>query len=167
MMRFNTALCWGISLPAMALAAAILAGCPVLADDESAAAGEVALDDIAATPARAGETTRRTFTIRNDGAERVLVTGAQFTAGDPSRVVGFLGGSHSASIGILAVALGEELRLGSRSAWVEVGPLTADLPAGGHVPARLLLGQGVVPLTVHVAGARAAGLPDTAIRPGG
>lgn len=139
-----------VALPAVALAAALLAGYPAVADDESAFAGDVDVENIAATPARAGETTRLTFTIRNGGSDRVQVTGVQFPHGEPSRVVGFLGGSHSATVGALSIAPGEEVQLGARRAWLEVGPLRQDLAAGSRVVARLVLGRGTLPLTVHV-----------------
>lgn len=153
-MRLSTALCWGISLTAMSVAAAILTGCPARADDESAAAGEIVVEDVAATPARAGETTRITFTIRNDGGERVLVTGVDAATGEASRVVGFLGTSHAAAVGSLPVGPGEEVRLGGKTAWIELGPLASDLKPGSRFPARLLFGRGSLPLSLHVMASR-------------
>ena len=153
-MRLSTAICWGISLTAMSVAAAILTGCPARADDESAAAGEIVVEDVAATPARVGETSRITFTIRNDGAERVLVTGVDTATSEASRVVGFLGTSHAAAVGSLPVGPGEEVRLGARTAWIEMEPLASDLTPGSRFPARLLLARGSLPLSVHVMASR-------------
>ena len=155
-MRLSTALCWGISLTAISVAAAILTGCPARADDESAAAGEIVVEEVAATPARAGETSRVTFTIRNDGSERVLVTGLDAAPGEASRVVGFLGSSHAVAVGSLPVGPGEEVRLGERTAWVELGPLASDLTPGSRFPAQLLFGRGSLPLSVHVMAPRSS-----------
>lgn len=149
-MRTSNVLYWAISLTAMGAAAVILTDCPARADDEIATVGEIVVEGVAATPGRAGEMTQLTFTIRNEGAERVLVTGVGTATGETSRVVGFLGTSHAASVGSLPVGPGEEVRLGNRTAWIELGPLASDLTVGSRFPARLLLARGSLPLTVHV-----------------
>lgn len=154
MIPMRTMLGWTISLTVIGIAAAISTDCPARADDESAAAREIVIESVAATPARVGETTRLTFAIRNDGVERVLVTGIGTATGEASRVVGFLGTRHAASIGSLPIEPGEEVRLGSRTAWIELGPLASDLMSGSRFPARLLLGRGSLPLTVHVTAPR-------------
>lgn len=123
---------------------------PSRADDESAAAGDVSIEGVAASPARAGGVTRVTFTIDNRGTEGVSVTGLKLPSGEASWVMGFLGTSHSTSIGALTVRPGEMTRLGARTAWIEVGPLKSDLRAGTVVAASLLLGRFEAPITLHV-----------------
>lgn len=135
------------------LAAAIflvLLPCPSNADDESATIGDLAVEAVGATPAKAGETTRITFSIENSGADRVTVTGVRWPTGEPSRVVGFLGTSHSTTLGGLPIDAGELVQLDNKTAWVEVGPLKADLAPGAVVLARLVLGRFEAPLSVHV-----------------
>ncbi len=121
-----------------------------LADDEEAAIGDVTIKDVAATPARAGETTKVTFSVENAGTDRILVTGVRLPTGGPSRVVGFMGTSHSGTIGVFSVEPGEAGYLDGKDAWVEVGPLKQDMVAGTVVPGRLQLGRFEAPFSVHV-----------------
>lgn len=137
----------------VSLAAATLllvSPCPLRADDERATIGEIAVEGVAATSAKAGEATRITFSIENAGAERVTITGVRWPTGEPARVMGFLGSSHSAAISGLTVDAGETLQLDGRSAWVEVGPLKADLAPGSVVQAYLVLARYEAPIPVHV-----------------
>lgn len=123
---------------------------PALSDDESATAGDIQVEGVAATPAKAGETTRITFTIENGGSERATVTGLKLPSGEASRVLGFLGTSHSAPIGGIPVGPGERFRLDGRTAWIDVGPLKSDLTAGTVAAATLILGRFETPISVHV-----------------
>lgn len=124
--------------------------CPSRADDENATIGDVLIDGVAATPAKAGETTRITFSVENAGSDRVIITGVRWPSGEPARVMGFLGSSHGAVIGALPVGPGEVVRLDGRTAWIEVGPLKSDLVPGSVVQARLVLGRSEAPLPIHV-----------------
>lgn len=142
---------------ALALAAALAMAtvltafpCPSRADDEGATIGEVNVSEVAATPAKAGETTRITFSVENGGSEQVTVTGVRWPTGELGRVVGSLGTTHSTAMGGLPVAAGEVLQLDGRTAWIEVGPLGAHLAPGSVVQARLVLGRFAAPLSVHV-----------------
>lgn len=128
----------------------VLSPCPSSADDETTEIGEVAIDHVGATPARAGETTRVTLSIENSGAERVVITGIRLPTGEPSRVMGFYGTSHSGEIGGFPVGPGETAGLDGKNTWIEIGPLMQDLPEGAAVSARLLLGTYAAPLTIHV-----------------
>ena len=140
------------TLAALALLAwaVALGPAPVLADDESATVGELQVEGVAATPAKAGETTRITFTIENNGTERAMITGLRLPSGEPSRVLGFLGTSHSAPIGAIAVGAGERYRLDGRTAWIDVGPLKSDLRPGAAVSAMLVIGRFETPISLHV-----------------
>ena len=131
----------------------LLSPCPSRADDESTTIGEIAVEGVAATPARAGETTRITFSVENAGADRVTITGLRWPNGELGRVVGALGSSHSGAIGGLSVGAGEALQFDGRSVWIEVGPLKADLAPGSVVQARLVLARFEAPLHVHVSSA--------------
>lgn len=137
----------GIAILTFAFATGLI---PARADDESAVAGDVSIEEVAASPARAGGMTRVTFTVENQGTERVTVTGLKLPSGEPSRVVGFLGTSHSTNIGGVTVGPGEMARLGAKTAWIEVGPLKSDLLAGTVVAGSLLLGRFETPISVHV-----------------
>lgn len=128
----------------------VLWPCPSSAHDEAAQIGDVAIDQVAAMSARAGETTRVTFSIENSGFERVTITGIRLPTGEPSRVVGFYGTSHSGEIGGLSVAPGETARLDGKNAWIEVGPLKQDLVPDTVVSASLVLGPYEAPLSIHV-----------------
>ncbi len=156
MLEFNRSLA-SIILGAFTLAAVATLSSPGLADDESAVVGEVQVESVAATAARAGETTRITFAIENQGPDPVTITGLRLPSGEPSRVVGFLGTSHSTALSGMRVAPGETLRLGPKSFWIEVGPLKSDLPPGTVLPGSLLLGRFEAPVGVH---AIAGGMND-------
>ncbi|NNM73897.1 hypothetical protein [Enterovirga aerilata] len=145
---------------AAALAAAVLAG-PVLADDETAVAGEILVEGITATPARAGQTTRVTFSIENQGLSPVTVMGLRLSTGEPSRVMGFLGTSHSTAMQGVPVEPGETAQLSRRTFWIEVGPLKTDLPAGAVIPGTLLLGRFETPISVHAVRGAAKGDPSS------
>ena len=137
----------------MALLAAALLGTIVgtaLADDRNASSGDIAIEGVAATPAKAGEATRVTFTVENHGSERANVTGLRLATGEPSRVLGFLGTSHSAPIGSIPIGPGERFRLDGRTAWIDVGPLKSDLRVGDVLPAALVVGGFETPVDVHV-----------------
>ena len=138
-----------------------------LADDQNASAGDIAIEGVAATPAKAGEATRVTFIIENRGSERANVTGLRLATGEPSRVLGFLGTSHSAPIGAISVGPGERYRLDGRTAWIDVGPLKSDLRVGAVVPAALLMGRFETPVDVHVTATTSTGapVPATASQP--
>lgn len=124
--------------------------CPSNAHDEGATIGDLVVDEVAATPAKAGDTTRITLSVENSGPDRVTITGVRWPTGEPSRVMGFLGTSHSAALSGLPIGAGEALRLDGKSAWIEVGPLKADMVSGDVIPARLVLGHFEAPLPVHV-----------------
>ena len=146
-MNFKTA----IGKAAIAAATClVLLPYPSNANDESAIIGELTVQAIAATPAKAGETTRITFSIENSGADRVTVTGVRWPTGEPSRVVGFLSTRYSASLAGLPVNAGEAISFDDKTAWIEVGPLKADLPEGAVVSARLALGRFDAPVSVPV-----------------
>lgn len=123
---------------------------PALSDDESATAGDIQIEGVAATPAKAGETTRITFTVENGGTERAAITGLRLPSGEPSRVLGFLGTSHSAPIGAIPIGPGERYRLDGRTAWIDVGPLKSDLKAGAVIDGKLVLGRFEAPISIHV-----------------
>lgn len=121
------------------------------ADDESAILGEVSIEHVAATPARAGETTKVTFSIENGGTEDVVVTGVLLATGEPSRVMGFLGHTgHTGEIGAFRIGPGEAGRLDGKNVWIEIGPLKQGLAQGSVVTARLLLGLYDAPISIHV-----------------
>ena len=139
---------------------AFLLACPSHADDETAVIGDVLIEDATASPAKAGGTTRITFSIENTGPDNVTVMGLRLAGAGPSKVIGFLGNSHSARIDGLPVETGEVIRLDGKTAWIEVGPLATDLVAGTVVTGRLLLGRFEAPLNIHVsAQADGAGRP--------
>lgn len=123
---------------------------PALSDDESATAGDIQIEGVAATPVKAGGTTRITFTVENGGTERAAITGLRLPTGEPSRVLGFLGTSHSAPIGAIPIGPGERYRLDGRTAWIEIGPLKSDLKAGAVVDGTLVLGRFETPISIHV-----------------
>src|SRR5215207_4765098 len=124
--------------------------CPSSAHDEGATIGDLVVDEVAATPAKAGETTRITLSVENSGPDRVTITGVRWPTGEPSRVMSFLGSSHSAALGGLPINAGEALRLDCKSAWIKVGPLKANVASGVVVLARLVLGHFEALLPVHV-----------------
>ena len=124
--------------------------CPSRADDETAVIGDVLIEEASATPAKAGETTRISLTIENTGTETVRITGLRLAVPGPSKVIGFLGTSHSARIDGFPVEPDEVSRLDSRTAWIEVGPLSSDLVPGSVVTGRLMLGDFEAPLRIHV-----------------
>ena len=141
-------------------ATAILPGAAT-ADDESAVAGDVQVEAVAATAAGVGQTTRITFSIENQGSDPVRVTGLRLRPGEPSRVVGFLGTSHSTTLSDVPVAPGEAVQLGPKTFWIEVGPLKSDLPAGTVLPATLLLGRFEAPISVHAVPRAEREVPST------
>ena len=128
----------------------VLQPCPAKADDEDAVSGDVAISEIAATPARAGETTMVTFSVENLGTDRVLITGLRMPGGEQSRIMGSFGTRHSGEIGALSVNSGAVERLDGRKVWIEVGPLSQNLEPDTAIPARLILGTYESPLTLHV-----------------
>lgn len=141
-------------LAALALAATALAllAPSAKAHDESATIGELSIDNVAATAARPGEQTKVTFSIENSGPQGIVVTGVRLEAGEPSRVMAFLGHiGHTGEIGSVRVGSGENVTVDGKKLWIEVGPLEQELIAGSRVGARLLLGAYEVPLSIHVA----------------
>ncbi|MFC4171577.1 hypothetical protein ACFOYU_05840 [Microvirga sp. GCM10011540] len=128
----------------------VLQPCPAKADDEGGVFGDLTVSEVAATPARAGETTIVTFSVENAGDERVLITGLRLPGEEPSRVMGSFGPGQSGEIGTLPVGAGATASLDGRKVWVEVGPLARDLEPETTVPARLVLGSFESPLTLHV-----------------
>jgi hypothetical protein len=127
-----------------------LQSCSAKADDEGAVFGEVSVMHVAATPARAGETTVVTFSVENFGNERVLITGLNLPDREPSRIMGSFGQGHAGEIGTLPVRPGATESLDGRKVWIEVGPLAQDLEPDTTVSARLVLGSYESPLTIHV-----------------
>lgn len=150
---------------AIAVVALLVMSCSSKAHDENATIGDVRVDQVAATPARAGETTRITLSVENGGAERVVVTGVRLPTGEPSRVVGFYGTSHSGAVGGIPVDPGETARLDGRSAWIEVGPLKTAFSPGSIVAARLVLNAYEAPLSLHVLTSNAAASPQAGVAP--
>jgi hypothetical protein len=148
-MKLRPRLLAGIAGIALVGSSAFFA-CPSRADDETAAIGDLVVEDVSATPVQAGETTRITFSIENTGSENVTVTGLRLAVPGPSKVVGFLGTSHSGRIDGFPVGPGESTRLDGRTAWIEVGPRASDLVPGSVVTGRLVLGAFEAPLTIHV-----------------
>ncbi len=128
----------------------ILQPCSARADDEVAVFGDVTVTQVAATPARAGETAIVTFSVENSGEDRVLITGLRLPDGEPSRIMGSFGQGHAGEIGTLPVRSGATESLDGRKVWIEVGPLARDLEPDTTVPARLVLGSYESPLTLHV-----------------
>lgn len=128
----------------------VLQPCPAKADDEGGVFGDVTVSEVAATPARAGETTIVTFSVENAGNERVLISGMRLPDGDPSRIMGYFGQGQSGEIGTLPVRPGATESLDGRKVWIEVGPLARDLEPDTTVPVRLVLGSSESPLTLHV-----------------
>ncbi|NBJ09444.1 hypothetical protein [Microvirga arsenatis] len=155
----------GAAVATMA-AYSILQPCFARADDEGAVFGDVTVTQVAATPARAGETAIVTFSVDNSGEDRVLITGLRLPDGEPSRIMGSFGQGRTGEIGTLPVRSGATESLDGRKVWIEVGPLARDLEPDTTVPARLVLGSYESPLTLHVGpvatgSTRSAG-PDTA-----
>jgi hypothetical protein len=128
----------------------VLQPCSAKADDEGGVFGDVTVTQVAATQARAGETTIVTFSVENSGDERVLITGLRLPGKEPSRIMGSFGRGHSGEIGTLSVGPGATESLDGRKVWIEVGPLTRDLEPDTTVPAHLVLGAYDSPLTLHV-----------------
>lgn len=124
------------------------------ADDAHDLIGSIAVEGIAATPARAGEFTRITFTLDNLGPEAVTVTGLRLPGGEPSRVLGSLGGGRSTVLSGLRVESGDRQSADGGALWIEVGPLARDLVAGSVLEARIVLGRYDAPFPVHVTPAR-------------
>ncbi len=139
----------GMSAATMA-AYSVLQPCPAKADDQGAVSGDVTITQVAATRARAGETSVVTLTVENSGSDRVLVTGVRLPGGEPSRIMGVLGQGHSGEIGALSVRPGATEHLDGGTIWIEVGPLTHDLKPDGTVAASLVLGSYESPLALHV-----------------
>ncbi|MFC1458334.1 hypothetical protein ACETIH_16835 [Microvirga arabica] len=140
----------GVAATAAVSIYSIFLPCSAVADDEGAVLGEVALSNIAATPARAGETTIITFSIENAGSDRILITGLQMPGGEPARIMGSFGQAHSGDIGPLPVRPGATEQLDGRRIWIEVGPLTQDLEPDSTINARLVLDTFESPLSLHV-----------------
>jgi hypothetical protein len=138
---------------AVVASSAFLLACSSHADDETAVIGDVVVEDATASPAKAGGTTRITFSIENTGSDNVTVTGLRLAGAGPSKVIGFLGSSHSARIDGFPVEPGEVIRLDGKTAWIEVGPLASDLAPGTVVTGRLVLGRFEAPLNIHVSAA--------------
>jgi hypothetical protein len=132
------------------VAYSILQPCSARADDEGAVFGDVTVTQVAATPARAGETAIVTFSVENSGEDRVLITGLRLPDGEPSRVMGSFGQGHTGEIGTLPVRPGATESLDGRKVWIEVGPLARDLEPDTTISARLVLGSYESPLTLHV-----------------
>ena len=128
----------------------LLQPCTAKAGDEGTVLGDLAVSEIAATPARAGETTVITFSVENAGSDRVLITGLQMPGEEPGRIVGSLGQGHSGEIGSLPVRPGATETLDGRKVWIEVGPLTRDLEPDTTINARLVLGTYETPLPLHI-----------------
>jgi hypothetical protein len=128
----------------------VLQPCSAKADDEGGVFGDVTVSEVAATPARAGETTIVTFSVENSGDERVLITGLRLPGEEPSRIMGSFGEGLSGEIGTLPVGAGAMESLDGRKVWIEVGPLARDLEPDTTVPARLVLGSYESPLVLHV-----------------
>ncbi len=150
-MSANKAIVSALGIVAVGAATVLfLLPCPSSADDESALIGDVAIDHVAATPARAGEITRVTFSIGNSGSQRVMITGIRLSGGELSRVIGFYGTSHSGDIGAFPVSAGDTAQLDGKKAWIEVGPLKQDLGPDTIVSARLVLGPYEAPISIHV-----------------
>lgn len=124
---------------------------PSRADDESAMIGDVSVENVAATPARAGETSRITFAVENAGLQTVTLTGLRLPSGEPARVMGFLGhAGHTGEIGSVRIGPGETSQLDGKNLWIEIGPLKDGLAPGSVVAARLLLGPYEAPVSIHV-----------------
>jgi hypothetical protein len=128
----------------------ILQPCSAKADDEIGVFGDVTVTQVAATPARAGETTIVTFSVENSGSDRALITGLRLPGGEPSKVMGALGQGQSGEIGVLSIRPGGTEHLDGGKVWIEVGPLAQDLKPDTTVTARLVLGSYESPLTLHV-----------------
>lgn len=157
-MLFQHPLLATVAAVALVASSALIFTCPSRADDEAAVIGDVVIEDAEATPAKAGETTKVTFSIENTGGDTIRVTGLRLTVSAPSKVIGFLGTSHSARIDGFPVEAGEVNRLDGKTAWIEVGPLASDLDPGSVVTGKLVLGDFEAPLKIHVSAERAA--PD-------
>jgi hypothetical protein len=128
----------------------LLQPCTAKAGDEGTVLGDLAVSQIAGTPARADETTVITFSIENAGSDRVLITGLHVPGEEPGRIMGFLGQGHSGEIGSLPVRPGATETLDGRKLWIEVGPLTRDLEPDTTINARLVLGTYETPLLLHI-----------------
>jgi hypothetical protein len=128
----------------------VLQPCSAKADDEGGVFGDVTVSEVAATPARAGETTIVTFSLENSGDEHVLITGLRLPGEEPSRIMGSFGQGQSGEIGTLPVGAGAMESLDGRKVWIEVGPLARDLQPDTTVAARLVLGSYDSPLVLHV-----------------
>jgi hypothetical protein len=140
----------GLAAVALVTSWAFLFACPSQADDEAAVIGDIVVEDAAATPAKAGETTRITFSIENTGSDNVTITGMRLAVPGPSRVIGLLGTSHSARIDGFPLEAGEVSRLDGKTAWIEVGPLASALAPGSVLTGRLVFGRFEAPLNIHV-----------------
>jgi hypothetical protein len=89
-----------VSAVVLVILSAFVLGSASCADDEGAAIGLIDVSSIAATPARAGETTKITFTIENRGADRDSLLGVELAGQGPSRLMGSLGSNVSGPIGV-------------------------------------------------------------------
>jgi hypothetical protein len=137
-----------IALAAVTLT--ILLPCRSMANDESAAIGDVLVQGVAARPAKGGETVRITFSVENTGIDRVIVTGVNWPTGEFGRVMGLLGTTRSAAIDGFPIAPGETALFDGKTTWIEVGPLKADLTPESIVQARLVFASFEAALPVHV-----------------
>ncbi|MCG7392945.1 hypothetical protein MHY87_08520 [Microvirga sp. ACRRW] len=139
--------------------------CSAIADDEGAVFGEVTVSNIAATPARVGETTIITFSIENTGSDGILITGLQLPGGEPSKVMGAFGQGQRGEIGTLPVQAGATEHLDGTKVWIEVGPLAQDLHPDTTAPALLVLGSYESPLTLHVGPVATGSIRSTGLGP--
>ncbi|MFC4172410.1 hypothetical protein ACFOYU_10100 [Microvirga sp. GCM10011540] len=128
----------------------VLQPCSAKADDEGGILGDIAISQVAATPARAGETTVVTFSVENAGSERILITGLRMPGGEPARIMGSLGQGQGVELGTLPVRADATEHLDGKKLWIEVGPLARDLEPDSTIPARLVLGTYESPLALHV-----------------
>ena len=154
----------GAAVATMA-AYSILQPCPAKADDEGTVLGDVSISQVAATPARAGETTVVTFSVENLGSERLLITGLRMPDGEPVRIMGSFGQGQSGEIGTLPVGAGATESLDGAKAWIEVGPLARDWEPDSAIAARLVLGTYESPLTLHVGPVATGSTRSTASAP--
>jgi hypothetical protein len=111
---------------------------------------DVVLTDLQASPAKAGQRARITFTLENRGAERVTFNGLAIANTARARIVGSLGGEATTTLNSIPVGPDEVLPVDGKALWIEVDGLASDLVPGTSMDAKVLLGTGAIPINLPV-----------------
>lgn len=137
----------------LAFAAALSTEGPANADQPPDYHGQMIVENVWATPARAGGRSILRLRIINEGHDHAHLLGVETPLTSQTQIVGRMSDHKTVTFDSISVRADSDLDLTTDHMWIELGPLTHAVEAGSSITLDLVFLRGRVRVEAHVHGA--------------